>query len=177
MKKHKRSKSGSSKLADLVSLSGLGFSGWAILVLSVAILTLIGSMVISPRKTYRVESSSGTITVQVLNGCGIKGAAESLANALLPGDGSLLYDVIEKADTKLGAFEKTLVIDRRGSRMSPGELSEEAVTVAERLGINEDDIVLLMLEDNILDIDVTLIAGIDYAGFVERLNKTREDRL
>lgn len=143
------------------------------MILSVAILTLIGSMVISPGRTYHVESSSGTITVQVLNGCGIKGAAESLGNALLPGDGSLLYDVIEKADAKLGAFKKTLVIDRRGSRISPGKLSEEAVMVAERLGIKKDDIVLLMLEDNILDIDVTLIAGIDYGGFVERLNRNQ----
>ncbi len=140
-------------------------------------MTLVGSMIISPKRSFRVDTSSDTVTVQVLNGCGVKGAAESMANALLPGDGSLLYDVIEKADAELGAFEKTLVVDRRGSSISPGELSEKAVMVAGRLGIKKDDIVLLTLEDNILDIDVTVIAGIDYVAYVEKLNRTREEQL
>lgn len=100
-----------------------------------------------------------------------------MANALLPGDGSLMYDVIEKADAKLMAFDKTVVVDRRGGRMNEGDLSEKAKRIGKRLGISEDDIIVLKFEDNILDIDVTVIAGSDYAGYVEKLNKAKEESL
>lgn len=162
---------------SLIFLSGLGFSGWAILILSVAILTLLGSMLFNPGRSYRAQSPTGTVTVQVLNGCGVRGAAESLAEALLPGDGSLMYDIIEKADAKIGAFNRTVIVDRRGSTSSAGRLSDEALMVADRLGIDSEDVILLRLEDNILDIDVTVIAGSDYSGYVERLNQTRGEPL
>ena len=161
----------------MISLSGLGFSGWTILILSVAILTFIGSMIISPKKIYRIENPSDSVTLQVLNGCGVKGAAETLADALLPGDGSLLYDVIEKADARLGAFERTLVVDRRGSELSPEDYSAKALMVARRMGIENEDIILLRLEDNILDIDVTVIAGTDFGRYVDKLNRAKEEPL
>ena len=97
-----------------------------------------------------------------------------MADALLPGDGFLMYDVIERGDARLGAFERTLVVDRRGSIKSAGQFSAEALKVAERLGINKDDVILLRLEDNILDIDVTIIAGTDYKNYVHRLIRARE---
>lgn len=177
MNKHSRSHDRSGRILSLISLSGLGFSGWMILILSVAIITFLGSMIISPRRTYQVETPSDTVTLQILNGCGAKGAAETLANALLPGDGSLLYDVIEKTDARLGAFDRTLIVDRRGSVVSPGEFSAKALKVAERMGIEDDEIVLLRLEDNILNIDVTVIAGTDYGRYVERLNRAKQEPL
>lgn len=176
MKKHNNSRVKSRNLFSFLTLSGLGFSGWAIVILSVAILSLIGSMLFNRTATYRSGKPLETVTLQILNGCGEKGAAESLAGALLPGDGSLIYDVIEKADAKLEAFDKTMVVDRRGSATGSG-ISEEARRVAARLGIDEDDIILLKLEDNILDIDVTVIAGTDYAGHVEKLEKAKEESL
>jgi hypothetical protein len=176
MKKHKNSRVKSKSLFSLITLSGLGFSGWAIVVLSVAILSLIGSMLFNRTATYRSGEPLETVTLQVLNGCGERGAAESLAGALLPGDGSLVYDVIEKADARLEAFDKTMVVDRRGSATGSG-ISEEARRVAARLGIEEDDILLLKFEDNILDIDVTVIAGADYTGYVEKLKKAKEESL
>ena len=177
MKKHRDSKVKAKKTFSLVTLSGLGFSGWAVVILSLAILTFVGSMLLNPKKAYRSEGPLSTVTLQILNGCGQRGAAESLANALLPGDGSLMYDVIEKANTKLEAFDKTVVVDRRGGSMGEGELSEKAKRIAKRLGISEDDIILLEFEDNILDIDVTVIAGTDYPGYVEKLNKAKEESL
>ncbi len=177
MKKHRNSKVKAQKTFSLVTLTGLGFSGWAVVILSLAILTFIGSMLINPKKAYRAEGPLSTVTLQILNGCGQRGAAESLTNALLPGDGSLMYDVIEKADAKLKAFEKTMVVDRRGRSTGGGELSEKARRIAKRLGLSEDDIILLRFEDNILDIDVTVIAGGDYASYVEKLNKTKEESL
>jgi glycosylphosphatidylinositol transamidase (GPIT) subunit GPI8 len=61
--------------------------------------------------------------------------------------------------------------------MSKGVISEKAMRIAKRLGIEEDDIILLRFEDNILDIDVTVIAGSDYAGYVEKLNRAKEESL
>jgi hypothetical protein len=176
MKKHNNPGVKSRSLFSLMTLSGLGFTGWAIVVLTVAILSLIGSMMFNRTATYRSGEPLGTVTLQVLNGCGERGAAESLAGALLPGDGSLMYDVIEKADARLEAFDKTVVVDRRGLGSGPG-ISEEARRIAARLGIDEDDIILLRFEDNILDIDVTVIAGADYGGYVEKLNKAKEESL
>jgi len=124
-----------------------------------------------------METPSDTVTLQVLNGCGVKGAAETLADALLPGDGALLYDVIEKGDAKLGAFNKTILVDRRGSDFSSGDFSAKALMVAARMGMRVDDIVLLKLEDNILNIDVTVIAGTDYGRYVEKLRKAKEEPL
>lgn len=177
MKKHRNSKVAAQKTFSLVTLSGLGFSGWSVVVLSLAILTFIGSMLINPKREYRSEDPLSTVTLQILNGCGERSAAESLANALLPGEGSLMYDVIERTDAKLEAFDKTVVVDRRGHSMSKGVISEKAMGIAKRLGIEEDDIILLRFEDNILDIDVTVIAGSDYAGYVEKLNKAKEKSL
>ncbi len=145
--------------------------------LSLAILTFIGSMLVNPKKEYRSEGPLSTVTLQILNGCGQRSAAESLASALLPGDGSLMYDVIEKTDAKLGAFDKTMVVDRRGDRTGKSALSEKARRIAKRLGISEDDIILLRFEDNILDIDVTVITGSDYASYVDKLNKAKEESL
>lgn len=159
-----------------MTLSGLGFSGWAIVILSLAILTLIGSMMYNRTATYRSGGPLETVTMQILNGCGQRGAAESLAGALLPGDGSLIYDIIEKGDASLEAFDKTLVVDRRGSLTGHG-ISEEAGRVAARLGIDRDDVILMRFEDNILDIDVTIIAGADYGGYVEKLKKAKEESL
>ena len=177
MKKHRNSKVKVRRTFSLVTLSGLGFSGWAVVTLSLAILTFIGSMLVNPKKEYRSEGPLSTVTLQILNGCGQRSAAESLANALLPGDGSLMYDVIEKTDARLEAFDKTVVVDRRGNGMESGVLSEKAIRIAKRLGISEDDIVLLRFEDNILDIDVTVITGSDYASYVDKLNKAKEESL
>ena len=177
MKKHRNPKVKAQKTFSLVTLSGLGFSGWAVVILSLAILTFVGSMLFNSKKAHRSEGPLTTVTLQILNGCGQRGAAESLADALLPGDGSLMYDVIEKADAKLKAFDRTVVVDRQGGSTGEGELSEKAKRIGKRLGISEDEIILLKFEDNILDIDVTVIAGNDYAGYVEKLNKAKEESL
>ena len=116
------------------SFSNLGFSGWAIVFLSVAILTFIGSMVFNQSRAFKSEPAVTPVTIQLLNGCGKAGACEDLAKALLPGKDGLLYDIIEKADAEFYGFDKTLVIDRRGDL--PGEISEKARAIASRMNIN-----------------------------------------
>jgi hypothetical protein len=134
----------------------------------------MGSFLITPKKVHKVERQLSTATIQVLNGCGKGGAAQELADAMMPGDSIQLYDIIERGDAKLATFDKTTVVDRRGSASGDGKISDEARAVADHLGIDENDVILLRLEENILNIDVTVIAGKDYAKYIAKLKKTKE---
>jgi hypothetical protein len=49
--------------------------------------------------------------------------------------------------------------------------------VANRLGISEKDVIVLKLEENLLNIDVTVIAGKDYGVYVAKLKGTKEASL
>lgn len=175
MIKNKGHRANARKKSTFVSLSDLGFSGWAIIFLSVAILTFIGSMVFNKSKAFRSEPPITSVTIQLLNGCGVNGACEKMASALLPGSDGLLYDIIERADAEFFGFEKTLVVDRRGD--TSGNVSEKAKIIASRMDIDEEDILRIELAENLLDIDVTIIAGSDYMEIIERLKRTKEENL
>lgn len=175
MTKNKNYRGKSPKKSRFISFSNLGFSGWAIVFLSVAILTFVGSMIFNQSSAYRSEPAVKAVTIQLLNGCGANGACEELANALLPGKDGLLYDIIEKADAEFFGFEKTLIVDRRAK--PPGEVSEYAKAIASRMNIKDKDILPVKLADNLLDIDVTIIAGSDYKDIVEQINSTKEEDL
>ena len=168
---------GPDRFQGLPLVSGLGFSGWAIVFVACAIIVFVVSILLTPKKVQRVEKPLTTVTVQVLNGCGDGGAATALAAAMLPGNGSLLYDIIEKGETKMATFERTTVVDRRGSPAGNGQLSDAAREIAQSMGIDDKDVILLKLEDNILDVDVTVIAGQDYHKYIDKLKKTKEASL
>jgi hypothetical protein len=153
--------------------SKLGFSGWAIIFLSIAIITFLGSILMNQKSAKRLNTEFSTVTLQILNGCGKNGASESLSRALMPGTGSVVYDIIEKGNAELKSFDKTIVVDRRGA--ANGGPSEQARVVASHLGIKNDEIIIQRFDDNILEIDVTIIAGADFEQFVESLNKSKED--
>ncbi|UCC79036.1 MAG: LytR C-terminal domain-containing protein [Candidatus Zixiibacteriota bacterium] len=175
MAKNRRYRAKARKKSKIVSFPNLGFSGWAILFLSIAILTFIGSMVFNQSRAYRSKAAVTPVTIQLLNGCGEDGACEDLAGALLPGKDGLLYDIIEKADAEFFGFDKTLIIDRTGD--SSGGVSEKARAIASRMKIKENDILQIKLDDNLLDIDVTVIAGSDYKEIIENLRLTKEENL
>ncbi len=139
--------------------------------MSVAILTFMGSMIFNQSRTYRSKPHLAAITLQLLNGCGVNGACEKLANALLPGEENLLYDIIERTDARFDGFDRTVIVDRRGS--SSEDISEAAKRIAIRLGIDKNDILQVRLADNLLDIDVTIIAGADYMRYIETLNSSK----
>ena len=172
MKKRKRARSKSRATTSSRAISKLGFSGWVIIFLSIAIVTFLGSIMFNQRTASTDESSFTTVTLQVLNGCGVNGASQEMSRALLPGDGDLVYDIIERDNAELTAFEKTLIVDRRGS--GNGDASEQAKRIADRLDIDDDEIVIQKFEDNILEIDVTIIVGVDYKKYVDKLNNERE---
>jgi hypothetical protein len=135
-------------------------------------------MVFNQSEAFRSEPAITSVTLQLLNGCGVNGACEKMAEALLPGNDGLLYDIIEKTDAEFFGFEKTLVmlvIDRRGD--PSGNVSEKAKIIASRMNIEEEDILRIGLADNLLDIDVTIIAGSDYLEIIEKLKRTKEEDL
>jgi hypothetical protein len=154
-----------------------GFSGWAIIFLVIVIAVFIGSFFWTPKSVERGIKPPTSVTVQVLNGCGDNGAAQKLAEALMPGDSLQVYDIIEKGDTRLATFEKTTVVDRRGADSPDERISAKAKGVAQRLGIAENDVILLRMDENLLNIDVTVIAGRDYGQYIAKLKKVKEASL
>jgi hypothetical protein len=172
MQKHKPIRSRQRKSTSL--FSGFGFTGWAIFFLLGVIAVFVGSLLITPEREHRAERPLSTAVLQVLNGCGESGAATKLADAMMPGDSIQLYDIIEKGDAKLATFDKTTVVDRRGTESQKGVISEKARGVAQKLGIAENEVILLRLDQNILNIDVTVIAGRDYKQHVLKLKVAKE---
>jgi hypothetical protein len=173
MTKYKNPRAGPRKSLSVFS----GLSGWAIIFLAIVIAVFIVSFFWTPRSVERRIVSTRPVTLQVLNGCGENGAAQKLADALMPGDSLQAYDIIEKGETRLATFQKTTVVDRRGADSPDGGISEKAKGVAHRLGIAENDVILLRLNENLLNIDVTVIAGRDYGQYIARLKKAKEAAL
>ncbi|MEP0829204.1 MAG: LytR C-terminal domain-containing protein [bacterium] len=103
-----------------------------------------------------VDMPVETIRVQLLNGCGVQGAANAVARAI----SSLVQppldvDVVEVYDFKAYDVRKCFLISR-----SP-ELGK-AVSLARALGLDADNIVYEPIENNYRSIDVTLVLGTDY---------------
>jgi hypothetical protein len=95
------------------------------------------------------EPGSAVIQVDVLNGCGIGGAA-SAATSYLRARG---FDVVEIRNYKTFDVQESLVIDRRGDL-------EYARRVAYALGIGAKNIVQQINDDYY--VDVSVVVGRDY---------------
>ncbi len=97
------------------------------------------------------QPGSAVIQVDVLNGCGIGGAA-STATSYLRARG---FDVVEIRNYKTFDVRESLVIDRRGDL-------EYARRVAYALGISKKNIVQQINDDYY--VDVSVVVGRDYAS-------------
>jgi len=96
------------------------------------------------------------VRVQVLNGCGIKGAAGEVADFLKrTPDPTYQFDVVDEGNFATFDVTETLVLDR-------GEAREAARIVAERLGVDSDHVLSQPLTENVLDIDVSILLGKDF---------------
>ena len=146
-----------------------GFAGWAIIFLSVFIVVFVVS-IFTPRSDVSVSKTTPeVIRIQLLNGCGIKGAAEEMARAFMESSSEVFFDVIDKANAKVYNFEKTLILDRKGNPINAGSFSSAAVFVAGLLKSGPEQLVIQKLADNLLDIDVTVIIGADYKSAMNGL--------
>ena len=92
-----------------------------------------------------------TIQLDVLNGCGTSGAGTQMT-AYLRARG---FDVVEYRNYRSFDVQRTLVIDRAGSR-------ENAEKVAYALGVAKDNIIEQINEDYY--VDVSVLIGRDFAS-------------
>lgn len=130
----------------------IGFFSLLLLLLLVA---LIGRFAIPRIDSERASDNSiligNVIQVEVLNGCGISGAATTMTNSLR----RYGFDVVEIGNFDHFDVQKTMVISRNGDMAS-------ARQVARALGISEDQI--LREESPDFYLDLTIVIGTDYTS-------------
>lgn len=103
-------------------------------------------------KVVSVESKilpAAIIQLEVLNGCGVAGAAEKITDYLRINH----VDVVQMRNYVSFDIEKSLVIDRTGNKSN-------AEKIADLLGIDRKNIVQQLSNDYFLD--VSLVIGKDY---------------
>jgi hypothetical protein len=128
---------------------------------SIALLALLVVLLLIPflHRTFfsppvdpeRAEGKAGAIQLDVLNGCGVQGAATSITSYLRARG----FDVVEIRNYKTFDMQESLVVDRTGVR-------ENAERVAYALGISRKNIVQQINEDYF--VDVSVVIGRDYGS-------------
>ena len=117
--------------------------------LSISIVKKIKS---NSAKTTHVENNNvqaAIIQLEVLNGCGVAGAAEKITDYLR----NNRVDVVQMKNYSSFDIEKSLVIDRTGNKLN-------AEKIADLMGIERKYIVQQISNDYFLD--VSLVIGKDY---------------
>lgn len=135
--------------------------------LSIIVLVFASSTVlkIMSGETTSLPEETSYQRVQVLNGCGINKAASTVGGVVrnldLP---SVDFDVIDEDDFKSYDVLETIIIARDERSV------EFAIMLADRFGINHDNVVTQYLEDNYLSLDLTIIVGKDFESIVGRFD-------
>lgn len=108
------------------------------------------------------------IRLQILNGCGINGAAARIAK-VIPGmiEQPLEISIIDMSDFSSYHIKKSFLISREKE-------TKATKILAEQLGLGDDNILYEPLEDNYKSITSTLILGEDFETILER-NSKQED--
>jgi hypothetical protein len=143
--------------------SGSRIIDFILIVVSLAVLIFVGSFVV---KIMQGESAPvpGTpeaivpvsLRIQIMNGCGIPGAASSFSRHVKQASGpDFVVDVIDERNFESFQQEKTLLIARKANH-------ETAARFAAKLGLTPDRISFKELESNFYDIDYSLVVGADY---------------
>ena len=110
-------------------------------------------------KIIPVENKSlpaAIIQLEVLNGCGVAGAADKITDYLRKNH----VDVVQTGNYMSFEIDKTLVIDRTGNKAN-------ADKVADILGIEHKNVIQQINEDYFLD--VSLVIGKDYNQLINKL--------
>jgi hypothetical protein len=117
--------------------------------LSISIVKKIKSNNNNVARVENTKVPAAIIQLEVLNGCGVAGAAEKITDFLR----SNHVDVVQMKNYISFDIEKSLVIDRTGNRLN-------AEKIADILGIDSKNIVQQISNDYFLD--VSLVIGKDY---------------
>ncbi len=139
-----------------------GFTGWAIIFLSIFIIVFVLSMFLPPGSITSELEKPEVIRLQIKNGCGVKNAAEEIAQAFMQSSTGVFFDIIDKGNARAFNYEETLVVDRKGDPVNAGAYSEAALFIAELLKVSQNQLLIEKLSENLLDIEVTVIIGSDY---------------
>lgn len=128
----------------------IGFLSLLLCVLLVALfIRVIYPRIQSERSNTQTELISDVIQLEVLNGCGIAGAASTFTAALRKNG----FDVVEAGNFENYNMEKTTIISRTMNK-------ENAKHIADALGIKYSQIIVEASENYYLD--ATIIIGADY---------------
>ena len=132
------------------------FYNLIILILGAIIIFLAYSLFLKIKNREEAEKelakkklAAPIVQVEVLNGCGISGVAEKFTDYLRSNN----FDVVQTGNYISFDVDKSMVIDRTGNR-------ENAIKVADVLGIDHKNIIQQINNDYILD--VSLIIGKDF---------------
>lgn len=112
-----------------------------------------------------LETPEHIVRLQVLNGCGIDGAAGQVATALnrsiqMP----IELSVVEVTDFNSYHVENSFLISRESNIRA-------ATALAKQIGLETDNIVYQPIENNYRSINVTLVLGDDFKTTVIKPNK------
>lgn len=114
------------------------------------------SIRISRGVSRTIETPEHEIRLQVLNGCGINGLAAQVADAWSDYTDSDLHIVVVDTDNfDLHNVAESFIISRQENRTA-------ARLLAERVGLNPDQVVYKPLENNYRDVTATLVLGMDW---------------
>jgi len=127
----------------------IGFLGLLLAVLLVALFTrIIYPRIISERTEKQSELISDIIQLEVLNGCGVNGIANSYTNILRRNG----FDVVETGNFDHFNLKESFVISRSGNM-------NNAYRIARALGIDEKNVIREESSDFYLD--ATVVMGSD----------------
>lgn len=133
---------------------------WEALLVVLFVAVMIYGYSFAKKITWGAEETSAGpqsfVRVQVLNGCGVAGAASAVAD-LLVGDKNTPYhfDIVDQGNFATFDVRETIVLGR-------GESMDPARAAARVLGLSKDRVIDQPLSDNFMDIEVTVLLGQDF---------------
>ncbi len=145
-----------SKKTNIKSSTSNFFYNIIIALLAIVIIFLAYSVYLKIKNKEEAEkelakkkAAAPIIQLEVLNGCGSSGTAEKFTDFLRKNN----FDVVQTGNYISFDVNKSMVIDRTGNK-------ENAIKVADALGIDHNNIIQQINNDYILD--VSLIIGKDF---------------
>ena len=132
----------------------------AALLIVVGLLGYVGLYVVRVGRgvTKDADIRLQVVRLQVLNGCGVNGLADTIGRQLNgAADDQMEIRVVDSDDMDLRRVKRSFVISRTENTHAAREL-------AGRLGLDPSEVIFEPLENNIRQITATLVLGDDYGS-------------
>jgi len=120
-----------------------------IIIMTVSLIIKLQNLNELKNNTDNKNISNKPIQVEVLNGCGVSGAADNVTNYLR----NMNYDVVQMGNYRTFDIEESIIIDRKGNY----KIAED---IADSLGIKKANVIQQINKNYLLDISI--IVGKDY---------------